>query len=29
VSAARQHLQRASEAGHGDKDLSAVYLAYE
>lgn len=28
VSAAREHLRRASEAGHGDKDLSAVFLAY-
>lgn len=28
VSAAREHLRQASEAGHGDKDLSAVYLAY-
>jgi 3-hydroxyisobutyrate dehydrogenase len=29
VSAAREHLRRASEAGHGDKDMAAVYLAYE
>lgn len=28
VSAAREHLRKASEAGHGDKDLSAVFLAY-
>jgi len=24
----RQHLQRAEEAGHGEKDMSAVYLGY-
>ena len=28
VATAREHLERASAAGHGDKDMAAVYLAY-
>jgi 3-hydroxyisobutyrate dehydrogenase len=28
VVTAREHLRRASEAGHGDKDLAAIYLGY-